>query len=99
MTLHEIKQAIANLSPSELAELAEWFANHQSDRWDERIAADSRAGRLDGLIARANADFEAGAATVLPVSYNARCARTLAAIEAVAEMGSKDEQGETGRRI
>ena len=60
MSVHEIEQEIARLEPSELAQLAEWFAKHHADKWDEQIEADSQAGKLDALIAQANADFEAG---------------------------------------
>ena len=62
MSVHEIEQAIADLPPAELAELADWFARHHADRWDEQITRDSESGKLDELILQANAQFDAGTA-------------------------------------
>ncbi|HYY94646.1 MAG TPA: hypothetical protein VE713_09020 [Pyrinomonadaceae bacterium] len=60
MDIKEIESAIARLPPSELAELAEWFAEFQAQAWDERLERDVKAGRLDSLLKEAEQDFEHG---------------------------------------
>jgi hypothetical protein len=60
MDIKEIESAIARLPPSELAELAEWFAEFQAQAWDERLERDMKAGRLDSLLKEAEQDFEQG---------------------------------------
>jgi len=60
MDIKEIESAIARLPPSELAELAEWFAEFQAQAWDERLERDVKAGRLDSLLKEAEQDFEQG---------------------------------------
>jgi hypothetical protein len=60
MTLDEIKQAIAKLSPDELARLRVWFAEFAADRLDqptELVAPGSTAEKLGRLAGRAFADF------------------------------------------
>ncbi len=47
MSLEEIKEAIRQLSPSELAEFTAWFEEFQADSWDRQIAEDVEAGRFD----------------------------------------------------
>jgi hypothetical protein len=48
-TVEQIKDAIRQLSPAELAEFRAWFAELEAAAWDEQIARDAAAGRLDGL--------------------------------------------------
>jgi hypothetical protein len=60
MDIKEIESAIARLPPSELAKLAEWFAEFQAQAWDERLERDVKAGRLDSLLKEAEQDFEQG---------------------------------------
>ncbi|QDU54095.1 hypothetical protein [Aeoliella mucimassa] len=60
MSLQELEKAIAGLPPEELAQFAIWFDEYRADKWDERIEADIKAGRLDQLARQADADFEAG---------------------------------------
>ncbi|HZP83351.1 MAG TPA: hypothetical protein VFB21_17035 [Chthonomonadaceae bacterium] len=60
MSVQEIERAVAQLSPTELQEFAEWFADYQAEIWDKQIEADVQSGRLDALIAEAHRDFEAG---------------------------------------
>jgi hypothetical protein len=38
---------------------------YRADLWDQQIAADLKAGKLDELIAEARADFKAGKAREL----------------------------------
>jgi hypothetical protein len=60
MNIKEIESAIAQLPPSELAELAKWFAEFQAQAWDEQLERDSKAGRLDALLREAEQEFEQG---------------------------------------
>lgn len=60
MDIKEIESAIAQLPPTELAELAKWFAEFQAQAWDEQLAQDVQAGRLDALLKQAEQDFEQG---------------------------------------
>jgi hypothetical protein len=56
----EIQQAINKLSPAEQRRLARWFEEALEDAWDAQIGKDIQAGRLDALVARAEADIAAG---------------------------------------
>ena len=60
MDIKEIESAIAQLPPSELAELAKWFEEFQAQVWDEQLEQDVKAGRLDALLEQAEQDFEQG---------------------------------------
>jgi hypothetical protein len=60
MSLQEIERAIVQLPPTELTQLADWFAEYQAQQWDRKIEQDVKAGRLDALAQKANADFDAG---------------------------------------
>lgn len=65
MSVLEIEAAIAQLSPDELAELANWFAQHQAAVWDEQLENDVRSGKLDRLARQAREDFNSGKCTPL----------------------------------
>jgi hypothetical protein len=60
MDIKEIESAIAQLPPPELLELARWFEEFQAQVWDEQLARDVKAGRLDALLEEAQQDFEQG---------------------------------------
>jgi len=60
MDIKEIESAIAQLPPSELAELAKWFEEFQAQVWDEQLEQDVKSGRLDALLKQAEQDFEQG---------------------------------------
>lgn len=60
MTVQELENAIAKLSPEQLAELRAWFRERDQEEWDRQIARDSEAGKLDKLIAQAKRDYAAG---------------------------------------
>ena len=60
MGVKEIEIAVSKLEPAELAAFAEWFEEYQARLWDERITADTKAGRLNELIREVHEDFEAG---------------------------------------
>jgi hypothetical protein len=69
-SLLEIKAAIDRLSPREYCELMAMLHPSADDGWDRQIAADLAAGRLDGLIAEARADSEAGGTVPLETILN-----------------------------
>jgi hypothetical protein len=59
-TVTEIQQAITQLSATEQRQLARWFEEALEDAWDAQIEKDVKAGRLDDLVAQAEADIAAG---------------------------------------
>ena len=59
-TVAEIQQAITRLSPAERRQLARWFEEALEDAWEAQIEEDIKAGRLNDLIAQADADIAAG---------------------------------------
>jgi hypothetical protein len=65
MNLQQIKYAIAELTPTEFAAFADWFAEFQSVSLDRRIEADCVAGKLDGVIRQAMDDIDAGQCRVI----------------------------------
>ena len=56
---------IENFSPRDLAKLRAWFVEFDACVWDAQIEADAKAGKLDGLITEALADYKAGKAREL----------------------------------
>jgi hypothetical protein len=60
MDIKEIESAIAQLPASEVAKLAKWFEEFQAQVWDSQLEQDSKTGRLDALLERAEQDFEQG---------------------------------------
>ncbi len=54
-TVAEIQQAITRLSAAEQRQLARWFEETLEDAWDAQIEEDIKAGRLNDLIAQAEA--------------------------------------------
>lgn len=66
--MSEVKQLakrIENLTPRDFAEFRAWFFEFDARVWDRQIEADVKAGKLDGLIAEALADYKAGKAREL----------------------------------
>jgi hypothetical protein len=63
--VEQIEKRIEGLSPEDLARFRAWFLEYDARAWDHEIEADSKAGKLDGLIAEAFADYEAGKAREL----------------------------------
>jgi hypothetical protein len=51
---------IEKLSSEELKKFRAWFAEFDARVWDAQIEADSKAGKLDGLVAEALAEYKAG---------------------------------------
>jgi len=60
-----IEEQIKSLSPAELAELRGWLLEQDWAEWDEQIAQDSSAGKLEHLFAKARADHAADKSTKL----------------------------------
>lgn len=60
MSLQDIEQAVTTLPPEQFKAFAAWFDELRMDRWDKQIEADDAAGRLDHLLAEAEADIAAG---------------------------------------
>jgi len=52
-TIERIQQEIENLPPEDYAQLRKWFANRDWNNWDDQIASDSEAGKLDFLLEEA----------------------------------------------
>jgi hypothetical protein len=50
--LQEIEKAVSQLSPEELTDFRNWFAEFDAEVWDREFEQDVAAGRLDGLAAR-----------------------------------------------
>lgn len=64
-SVEDIEKVIEALAPAELARFRAWFENFESARFDRKIEADARAGRLDRLADNALAYFRAGRALEL----------------------------------
>jgi hypothetical protein len=58
--IEDIEKAVEQLSPEELAKFREWFEEYDARVFDAKIERDTKAGRLDRLIAEARANHEAG---------------------------------------
>ncbi len=54
-TLHEIEGAIEKLHPDDVRKLMRWLGERAADAWDAQIESDAREGRLDSLLAEADA--------------------------------------------
>jgi hypothetical protein len=61
----QLEQRIESLSPQDLARFQAWFLEFDARVWDAQIEADAKAGKLDGLINAALADYNAGKAREL----------------------------------
>ena len=55
-----IEDAVKSLRPQDLAEFRLWFAEFDTAAWDRQIEQDLAAGKLDGFLAEAQADYQAG---------------------------------------
>lgn len=58
-TLSEIEAAIKKLPEGDIRHLATWLQEYLDDMWDRQIEGDLKLGKLDSLIAKAEADIEA----------------------------------------
>ena len=58
--LDKLAERIKKLSPEDLKRFRAWFAEFDARVWDAQIEADSKAGKLDALVAEGLAEYEAG---------------------------------------
>jgi hypothetical protein len=65
MSVLELEQAIAQLPAEELSQFAKWFEEYMADEWDKQIERDVAAGKFDRIIAKVDADIDAGRSTPL----------------------------------
>ena len=63
--VEQLEQQIQSLSREDLAKLRAWFTEFDARVWDQQIEADAKAGKLNGLIEEALADYKAGKAREL----------------------------------
>ena len=57
--VEQIERRIEGLPPADLAQFRAWFLEYDARAWDRRIEGDSKAGRLDSMIAEALAEQKA----------------------------------------
>lgn len=55
-----IEDAVRSLPPKELAEFRRWFAEFDNAAWDAQLEDDLASGKLNSLLAEAQADFVTG---------------------------------------
>lgn len=60
VTIQEIETAVTQLTPQQLADFRAWFTEYDAQRWDDQLAADVAAGRLDALANEALRDLREG---------------------------------------
>ena len=63
--VEQLERQIAELDPSELKALREWFERYDAELWDRQIESDTKSGKLSRLAERAIRDHEAGRSTEL----------------------------------
>jgi hypothetical protein len=63
--VEDLERAIESLSPDELAQFRAWFAEFDWQAWDQQLARDGEAGKLDSLADEAIRDHEAGRSKAL----------------------------------
>ena len=67
MSLAEIEEGVDNLSPEELAKLAEHIASRDNLAWDKEIEQDfSPGGKHENVFKQIDAEIDAGNFTPLP---------------------------------
>lgn len=57
ITRSDVELAIRQLPEDEVRNLAKWLQDYLDETWDKQIEADLASGKLDHLIARAEADI------------------------------------------
>ena len=65
MSIHEIEQAIRQLSPKDLARFRQWFEEFDAQNWDKQFEADAKSGKLDKIAEKALNEYHAGEAKEL----------------------------------
>jgi len=59
-TVKEIESAIERLDDNSLGKFTDWFEDYIAEKWENRFAADVKAGKLDKLGEAADRAFEQG---------------------------------------
>jgi hypothetical protein len=65
MGIHEIEEAIKQLTPDELASFREWYEEFDAQLWDTQIEADAKSGKLAKLSEKAAQEYGNGQAKEL----------------------------------
>jgi hypothetical protein len=65
-SVKEIQAEIAELTPAEVRQVAEWLAEYQAEPWDKEIREDAAAGKLDQFIEEALDEHRRGDTRRLP---------------------------------
>ena len=63
--LKEIENAVSQLSPQDLREFRDWFAEFDSEAWDQQFERDVATGKLDKLAEKALKHLREGNCTNL----------------------------------
>jgi len=63
--IEHIEQQIRELSAVEFSELRDWVLDQDWKTWDAQIESDARSGKLERLIAEAQADYATGQTRLL----------------------------------
>ena len=58
-----LEKTVSTLSPKELAQFRQWFAEFDGAAWDRQIERDVKAGKLDALADEARRAHAAGKST------------------------------------
>ncbi len=56
-TRWEVESAIKQMPESEVRDIAKWLQDYLSEMWDRQMVDDLASGKLDRLIAKAEADI------------------------------------------
>ncbi len=60
--LEKLEKSIEDLAPEALARFRDWFVEFETRAWEAQIERDSRAGRLDSLVAEGLEEYRVGKA-------------------------------------
>jgi hypothetical protein len=60
MSITELEKAVTQLSEKDLNRFREWFDEYFAKVWDKQIERDAASGRLDGLLAEVDEEYNAG---------------------------------------
>ena len=60
MSVEELEKAVAELPPDKFAKFRAWFEEFEAVRFDAKIEADAKSGKLNKLIESSEEDFRAG---------------------------------------
>lgn len=63
--LKELEKAVSQLSPQDLKEFRNWFAEFDSEAWDQQFERDVATGKLDELAEKALKHLRKGNCTNL----------------------------------